>query len=196
MRRQITIVLAALATLLLVGAGAGSALAGSATRAAPYCGITWGSTPKTGGALATPALLEVRTGKHECWDRVVFEFNGPTDGISGPANGFNVEYRNVYTEAVGDLMNPYVAGGAVLGVQLLAPAYDHDLGWAFPARAGGHVAAVVGYQTLRDVVFGGSFEGYSTFAVGVRANLPFRVFVLAGPGTHSRIVLDIAHRWQ
>jgi hypothetical protein len=190
MRRRIRIVLAALATLLLVGAGAGSAVAsGDATRAAPYCGITWGSLPKSGGNLSAAALLEVRTGKHECWDRVVFEF-------SGGADGFNVEYRNVYTEGVGDLMNPYVAGGAVIGVQLLAPAYDHDAGWAFPARSGGHVAAVVSYQTLRDVVFGGSFEGYSTFAVGVRANLPFRVFVLAGPGTHSRIVLDIAHRWQ
>jgi hypothetical protein len=55
---------------------------------------------------------------------------------------------------------------------------------------------VLGYRTLRDVVFGGSFEGYTTFAVGVRARLPFRVFVLAGPGTHSRIVLDVAHQWQ
>ena len=189
MRRRIRFVLAALATLLLVGAGAGSAIAGGATRAAPYCGITWGSLPKTGGSLSPAALLEVRTGKHECWDRVVFEFNGPADG-------FNVEYRDVFTEGVGDLMNPYVAGGAVLGIQLLEPAYDHDAGWAFPARSGAHVGAVVGYQTLRDVMFGGSFEGYSTFAVGVRANLPFRVFVLAGPGTHSRIVLDIAHHWQ
>ncbi|MEU5670692.1 hypothetical protein ABZ749_10050 [Micromonospora sp. NPDC047753] len=69
------------------------------------------------------------------------------------------------------------------------------------ARAGGlgavgeHVANLLRYQTLRDVVFGGSFEGYSTFAVGVRARLPFRVLVLAGPGTHSRVVLDVAHQW-
>ena len=57
-------------------------------------------------------------------------------------------------------------------------------------------ANVVRYRSLRDVVFGGSFEGYTTFAVGVRARLPFRVFVLSGPGTNSRIVLDIAHQWQ
>ncbi len=31
--------------------------------------------------------------------------------------------------------------------------------------------------------------------VGVRARLPFRMFSLAGPGTGSRIVLDVAHRW-
>jgi hypothetical protein len=189
MRRRITWITAALATLLLTGAGAGAALAGGATRAAPYCGITWGSLPKTGGALATPVLVDVRTGRHDCHDRVVFEFDGPADG-------FDVGYRDVFTEAAGELMNPYVAGGAVLGVQLLAPAYDTETGYAYPARPGGHVAAVVGYPTLRDVVYGGSYEGYTTFAVGVRANLPFRVFVLAGPGTHSRIVLDVAHHWQ
>jgi hypothetical protein len=156
--------------------------------AAPYCGITWGSLEKSGGALLSVALREVRTGKHECYDRVVFEFDGP-------ANGFNVSYRDVFTEGVGDLMNPYVAGGAVLGVQLMSPAYNDDYSWVFPARSGAHVAAVVSYQTLRDVMFGGSFEGYSTFAIGVRAKLPFRVFVLAGPGSHGRIVIDIAHHW-
>jgi hypothetical protein len=45
------------------------------------------------------------------------------------------------------------------------------------------------------VVFGGSFEGQTLFGVGARARLPFRVFTLAGPGGHSRIVLDVAHRW-
>ena len=192
MRRRFLLSASALLSLLPVllgGAGTGPAVAGGATRAAPYCGITWGSLPRSGGVLDTQALLEVRTGRHECYDRVVFEFNGA-------ATGFNVAYRNVYTEGAGDLMNPYVAGGAVLGVQLLHPSYDFVVGWVFPARVGGHVAEVIGYDTLRDVVFGGSYEGYSTFAVGVRANLPFRVFTLAGPGGHGRIVLDVAHRWQ
>lgn len=30
---------------------------------------------------------------------------------------------------------------------------------------------------------------------GVRARLPFRVFVLDGPGSGSRLVVDVAHRW-
>jgi hypothetical protein len=29
----------------------------------------------------------------------------------------------------------------------------------------------------------------------VRARLPFRVFVLRGPGSGSRLVIDVAHRW-
>jgi hypothetical protein len=67
--------------------------------------------------------------------------------------------------------------------------------WSAHGRAGDHVANVLRYDTLRDIVYGGTSEGYSTFAIGVRAQLPYRVFVLAGPGTHSRIVIDIAHRW-
>ena len=39
----------------------------------------------------------------------------------------------------------------------------------------------------------GSFEGQTTIGLGVRARLPFRVFVLAGPGSGSRLVVDVAH---
>ena len=58
------------------------------------------------------------------------------------------------------------------------------------------MADVAGYRTLRDVVYGGTFEGYTTFGVGVRARLPFRVLTLAGPDGGSRIVIDVAHRWS
>ena len=52
-----------------------------------------------------------------------------------------------------------------------------------------------GYRTLRQVAWAGSFEGQTSLGVGVRARLPFRVTVLDGPGTGSRVVLDVAHRW-
>ncbi len=169
----------------------GAASAGAATRAAsaPYCGITWGSLDKSGGGLSPAPLLTTRTGQHDCWDRLVFEFDGR-------ANGFNIGYRSeVYTEGEGRPLSGQTAGGALIRVQLLEPTYDQQGHITYPFRTGDHVANVGGYRTLRDVVYGGSFEGYSTFAVGVRARLPFRVFVLAGPGSHSRIVLDVAHRW-
>jgi hypothetical protein len=194
MKRWIAVGLLVLTALVSGGAAAAAPRVGSevaaapGVAAAPYCGITWGSLPKAGGALAPAYLLEARTGRHDCYDRVVFEFEGP-------ATGFNIGYREVYTEAAGVLMNPYVVGGAVLGVQLMSPAYNDDYSIVYPARPGQHVANVLGYDTLRDVMYGGSFEGYATFAVGVRANLPFRVSVLAGPGTHSRIALDTAHHW-
>lgn len=157
--------------------------------AAPYCGITWGSGAKAAGPLSTAPVVTVRTGRHECWDRVVFEFNGT-------ARGYSVQYgTEVLTDGEGLDLVPYTAGGAFLGVTLRAPAYDDNHVSTIDARNGDHIANVLRYDTLRDVVFGGSFEGYTVFAVGVRARLPFRVTLLNGPGTHSRIVVDIAHSW-
>jgi hypothetical protein len=181
------------ATLVVLLSGVVAGVAASngtaAATGSPYCGITWGSLEKSGGDLSTPALLSTRTGQHSCYDRLVFEFDGAVDG-------YVVGYGETYTDGEGLPLSPYTAGGELLNVRLLAPAYDGNHSATYPYRLGDHVANVVRYQTLRDVVFGGSFEGYTTFAVGVRARLPFRVLVLAGPGTHSRIVLDIAHQWQ
>ena len=58
-----------------------------------------------------------------------------------------------------------------------------------------HAVNVTGFQTFRQVFYGGSFEGVTTAGLGVRARLPFRVFLLAGPGNGSRLVIDVAHRW-
>lgn len=174
---------------LVAGTGTGTA---ATTRAAatgsPYCGITWGSGEKSAGTLSSAPLIGVRTGRHDCFDRVVFEF-------AGPVSGYTVTYGETWTEGEGLALSPYTAGGA-LRVSLRAPAYDDGHVATVPYRVGEHAANVLRHPTLRDVVFGGSFEGYTTFAVGVRARLPFRTFVLAGPGTHSRIVLDVAHQWQ
>ncbi|RLP94515.1 hypothetical protein EAD89_03990 [Micromonospora sp. BL4] len=186
--------LTALAVVLAgLVAGAGNGAAASTTTAAattsPYCGITWGSGEKSAGALSSAPLVDVRTGRHDCYDRVVFEFAGPVDGYA-------VGYGETWTEGEGLALSPYTAGGALLRVSLRAPAYDDSHVGTVPYRVGEHAANLLRYPTLRDVVFGGSFEGYTTFAVGVRARLPFRTFVLAGPGGHSRIVLDVAHQWQ
>ncbi|MGB2568689.1 AMIN-like domain-containing (lipo)protein [Micromonospora citrea] len=173
-------------------AGAGTGAAASSTAAAtgsPYCGITWGSAEKSAGTLSAAPLIEVRAGRHDCFDRVVFEF-------AGAVGGYSVAYGETWTEGEGLALSPYTAGDELLRVSLRAPAYDDEHVATVPYRVGEHVVNALRSPTLRDVVFGGSFEGYTTFAVGVRARLPFRVFVLVGPGTHSRIVLDIAHQWQ
>jgi hypothetical protein len=45
------------------------------------------------------------------------------------------------------------------------------------------------------VASAGSFEGYTSLGLGVRARLPFQVFTLDGPGSGSRLVVDVAHFW-
>ena len=168
-----------------MGEGAASAVPSPAA-----CDLIWGSGEKTAGPLSTAPLLIVDTDRDECWDRVVFEFKGTVQGYS-------VRYSDrVLTDGEGRDLVPYTAGGAYLWVTLRAPAFDRTQIAASDVDIGDHVVDVdVPYETLRDVVFGGSFEGCSTFAVGVRARLPFRVMSLDGPSTQSRIVVDVAHRW-
>ena len=50
-------------------------------------------------------------------------------------------------------------------------------------------------RAFRQVAWAGSFEGYSSLGLGVRARLPFRVFALDGPDAGSRLVVDVAHFW-
>lgn len=168
-----------LAVLLAV---AGAAIAVPASAATP-CVTGWGSLAKATAALGGAPLVTTRTGGHTCWDRVVFE-------LDGPAAGYSVSYVDAVVQDGSGAVLP-VPGGARMQVALHHPAYDGQ-GSSTYSQAGG---TVVGYTTLRSVVYGGSFEGYTTFGVGVRARLPFRVFTLTGPGGHSRIVVDVAHRW-
>jgi hypothetical protein len=188
---MITLKHVVLSFVLLAAAIVGSvgSAAASTTAAAPYCGITWGSLPKEHGDLTPSALVDVRTGRHDCYDRVVFEFQGS-------AQGYRVEYADVVaTQARNEPLD--IAGGAKLNVLLTEPANDVNTGApTYLHRSGDHVANVNGYRTLRDVVYGNSYEGYTTFGVGTRARLPFRVFTLDGPGSHSRIVIDIANQWS
>ena len=164
----------------------GLVFAASPAEASPYCGLSWGSRPEVAGDHGMAPLGAVRTGRHACFDRVVFE-------IDGPAPGYKVEYvSQVRTQGEGAVLP--LAGGAYLNVVLLSNVFD-ELGHVHYSGRVGDRLNVNGYKTLRDVKFGGCFEGYTTFGVGVRARLPFRVFTLDGPGDHSRIVLDIAHRW-
>jgi hypothetical protein len=89
----------------------------------------------------------------------------------------------------------------VLQVIVRAPAYDANANATVPWGGPGTVITrpdqfdARGFTTFEDLVWGGSFEGQSSFGLGVRARLPFRVFQLDGPGDHTRLVVDVGHRW-
>lgn len=156
----------------------------AATAATPYCGITWGSMPKsTGGAFSS--LTNIRTGRQACYDRMVFDMQNSTVG-------YRVRYvDNVYSEGGGVLIP--LNGGAKLQITVQAPSYDINT-WqtTYPGVVGQTLPNVnlSGYQTFRDAKFAGSFEGYTSVGLGVRARLPFRVFQL-----DNRLVVDVAHAW-
>lgn len=146
--------------------------------ASTHCPTGWGSLPKSVQDLRQGEVDGVRTGRHQCFDRVVVD-------IDGPPGGYLVRYVDQVT-ADGSGQTVTTPGGARLQLTVQNPSYSNT-------RLGTRLANVTGYQTLRSVVYAGSFEGYTTYGVGVRARLPFRVFRI--PGSHGKIVLDVAHKW-
>jgi hypothetical protein len=165
--------LAATALLATVAAAPVSAPAGT-------CATGWGSLPRVASGTASP-VSTAATGSHACYDRFVVT-------LGATAAGYDVQYvANVYTEGRGKVIP--LAGGAKLQVVVRSSAAA-----SYPAQVGARLPGVrlVGYRTFRDAKYGGSFEGYTTFGIGTRARLPFRVFKLATPG---RIVVDVAHQW-
>ncbi len=177
-----------LLTSILIGVLFGTVgtvlVAGQAQATEGYCGIAWGSSPKTAEPYSQDGLTDIRTGGHQCWDRMVLQMNGP-------AAGYDVHYvGNVYADGSGQLVP--LSGGAKLQIVLKAPSYDQSGRPTYSQTAGGSLPGVnlAGYRTFRDARFAGSFEGQSTIGLGVRARLPFRVFKL-----DDRVVLDVAHFW-
>jgi hypothetical protein len=169
------------------------AVATSASGTTPYCGITWGSLAKQVSAtnpasMQPPSLVNVRAGQHPCFDRLVLDV----------AKGGSARVRyvtNVLSQGKGEVVP--LRGGARLEVVALVPDYNINTGQdTYRPANRNELVNVGGFRTFRQVAYGGSFEGYTTIGLGVRARLPFRVFGLPGPGERSRIVIDVAHRWS
>jgi hypothetical protein len=188
MRRFRILTIAAAMTAVLAAATIAAVPAGAITGAS--CQVTWGSLPKSAPGGYDP-LVGVRAGRHACYDRLVIDVRGVGLGGGGVRD---VHYGAVYTQGQG--LKLALAGGASLDITLSSRNYNIDTGAAtYQPADPAHVADVAGFDTFRQVAYGGSFEGYSTIGLGVRARFPFRVFVLPGPGADSRLVIDVAHRW-
>ena len=158
--------------------GLASILLPQSASASPYCGLVWGSLTKSDPTMGTGEIDNVRTGQHECFDRVVID-------IDGPPAGYSVGYvQDVTADGSGQVVP--TPGGAKLQAVIRHPNFA-------PTHVGQQVAPTQGFRTLRSVVYAGSFEGQTTYGIGTRARLPFRVFSI--PGGHGRIVIDVAHQW-
>ncbi len=183
----------ALLMAILLAAGSGLVAPGPATAAAagPYCGLTWGSLMKsdssTGTVATYPRVTNVRTGQHYCFDRMVVD-------LGGKVAGYTVRYVPQVVQDGSGFPVP-LRGNAFLQVTVNAPAYDENGNPTYTPADKRELTNVTGYQTFRQLADAGSFEGYTTVGVGVRGRLPFRVFTLDGPGTGSRLVVDVAHFW-
>ncbi|WP_449657690.1 AMIN-like domain-containing (lipo)protein [Streptomyces acidicola] len=182
MRRCATL----LALLALVLTGAGAVPAAAAAPQTTACETGWGSMAKSapGSTAMTGSLTDVRTGRHACYDRMVFDIPGMT--TDDPAL-YWVQYVPGFAHPPSQTGIP-VDGGAVIEIEFTAPVDDSQ----YPVRLADPLPGLdfSGYQTFRDAKFGGYYYGGTHIGLGVRAKLPFRVLVLP-----DRLVVDVAHSW-
>jgi len=166
---------------------AGGSIAAATAAVATKCPTGWGSLPEASTYRGSGLLTNVRTGRHACFDRIVFD-------VKGKSSWFRVHYvNNISTVGQGEIVP--LRGGAKLEIILSVPSYDDAGRSTYNPANHNELTNVRGYQTFRQVADAGSFESETTIGLGVRARLPFRVFTLTGQGTTSRIVVDVAHRW-
>lgn len=155
------------------------------------CAAPWGSLPKQAGSMSSKQVVDVRAGRHACFDRLVIDINNA--GSATP--GFYVRYVGQVTRDGSGAVVP-LRGGARLQVVVRAPAYDGNGRSTYRPADESELVNVTGYSTFRQVAYAGSFEGQTTIGLGVRARLPMRAFVMPGAaGTGHRVVIDVAHLW-
>jgi hypothetical protein len=144
-----------------------------------------GTTPVKAGAVGSEtALLErIALGRHEGYDRVVFQF---TNNLPG----YRVEYvqRPLKEDGSGNPVS--VAGNAVVVVRM-EPASGFDLNTAEgvlvykgPKRIDG---ASAGTSVVRQLVRTGDFEAVLSWAIGLTDKVDFRVTTAASP---ARLIVD------
>ena len=190
LNRLVPPTLFALATVGVVAvapaAAAGSARTGpAAVAAATSCAVRWGSLPQQASAAAgTDGLTDVRAGRHACFDRLVLD----------DASWAWVRYVDQVTEDGSGRPVPLRGGARLEIVTTRSDRVDTGAPTYTPADPG-ELVDVTGWTTFRQAAFAGSFEGQTTLGLGVRARLPFRVFVLTTGQPSPRVVIDVAHHW-
>jgi hypothetical protein len=198
--RTLAVILFALAG---IAAASGCGDSSSNQSEPPAAGTTTATTPTTtaegidpleGAAKSTvvglttakgTALLErVAIGRHEGYDRVVFQFRG--EGLPG----YRVQYVEPPLEEDGS-GNPVTIDGNAFLVVRMEPASGFDLNtgegelvYKGPRRVEGSSA---GTSVVKEVVRTGDFEAVLTWAIGLEEKVDFRVTTADAP---SRLIVD------
>lgn len=152
----------------------------------PVPAAGWRTAPTSSPLMTAATVRAVTAGRHACFDRFVVTLRG-----SAARSGFYVGYVGQVTQDGSGHVVP-LRGAAKLLVVVRAPAYDSRGRSTYNPRNRRELVNVAGYRTFRQIAWAGSFEGQTTFGLGVRAKLPFRVFVLKS-GTTQRLVVDVSH---
>lgn len=131
----------------------------------------------------TALVRRVAVGRHEGFDRVVFEF---TNGLPG----YRVEYVQPPLTEDGSGNTVPLDGDAFVEVRM-EPAsgfdlskYEGELVYKGPRRIQGSSA---GTSVVRELARTGDFEAVLSWAIGLRNRVPFRVTTAQSP---ARLIVD------
>lgn len=131
--------------------------------------------PESPGKLM---VSNVRLGKHDNFDRVVFDLEG--EGTPG----WFVDYADTPTQQGSGNAIEY-DGEIALNVNVDGTTYPFELGEEIP-----NIGTVEGDGgVVTEVISSGTFEGRSQFVVGLKEKRSYSVQVLENP---SRLVIDIS----
>ncbi|MCG7291447.1 hypothetical protein MHJ98_03630 [Corynebacterium afermentans] len=168
----------------VVGDGAGKTLTGSlaspAKKPQPLGAADSSSKTQRPSEPSRLAVVGVRVGAHEGFDRVVVDLAGDGDP------GWFVDYTSTpMQETVGQPLQ--VAGNSFLNINVDGTVYPFELGKDndVPVTMAGDTGNVI------DVISAGTYEGRSQVVVGLRSELPYSVQVLKDP---TRVVVDIVQK--
>ncbi|HSE61763.1 MAG TPA: hypothetical protein VLA88_05730 [Candidatus Saccharimonadales bacterium] len=155
---------------------------------ASTCGSTsrWSTATVSDATMAVAELYNVRAAAHTCYDRIVFDINGPERA------GYHAEYVDTVTSDGQGAPVP-VAGKAALQFTVRAWSFAHagHQPGRKPWRTGKELKGRVG-KSVAQVKFAGEHEGQCTFAIGVSSKKPFQVSTWR-QGAVMHVILDIAH---
>jgi hypothetical protein len=130
-------------------------------------------------ADAQVTVSDIRLGRHDGFDRVVFEVGGTG------TPGWDVRYVDAASsQGSGDPVE--VAGDAILQVTLTGAGYPYDT--RVEEYSGGPLTAA-DTEVVTEVVFDATYEGTTVAFVGTTGRMPFRVYALASP---ARVVVEVA----
>jgi hypothetical protein len=139
--------------------------------------------PDTGEASADAlvTVTDLRIGRHEGFDRVVFE----VDGTGLP--GWDVRYVDEPL-GQGSGLPVEVEGSAYLQVDITGVGLPDDTG--VEPYDGPNPLAVGATEVVTEAVIDSTFEGITQAFVGTTERVPFRVYLLEDP---ARVVLEVVH---
>ncbi len=155
-----------------MGAAGSSAAEEPPDTAGWTAGVVRGEAPSGGTAV----LIDVRTGRHAAFDRLVLEFGGLLPG-------YRVERGAGPLHECGSGRPVDLGTGAVVEIAL-APAAAHDDDGHATVTDRDRSPGLPVIRRLRSIC---DFEGHVGWAVGVPRGTVYRVLELGGP---SRLVVD------